>query len=138
MQLYSFLLCCSRSPSDPNHVVYVKLMTSENEKSHGSLILRIGAIFFGLGTLIYAGLEFLTFFEVWSSDCLLSSTTQSNLKQYEVVHTTTYLAIREYFFACSSSVLKLIFSVFSLKALINCLLQKSLVQTFLLKKIWAR
>ena len=45
-------------------MVYVKLMTSENEKSHGSLILRIGAIFFGLGTLIYAGLEFLTFFEV--------------------------------------------------------------------------
>ena len=60
-----FPLCLhTRSPSDPNHVVYVKLMTSENEKSHGSLILRIGAIFFGLGTLIYAGLEFLTFFEV--------------------------------------------------------------------------
>ena len=131
MQLYSFLLCCSRSPSDPNHVVYVKLMTSENEKSHGSLILRIGAIFFGLGTLIYAGLEFLTFFEVWSSDCLLlSSTTQSNLRHYEVVHTTTYLAIVEYFFACSSSVLKLFFYVFSLKALINCLLQK-LVQFLL-------
>ena len=39
-------------------------MTSENEKSHGSLFLRIGAIAFGLGTLIYTGLEFLTFFEV--------------------------------------------------------------------------
>ena len=39
-------------------------MTSENEKSHGCLILRIGAIFFGLGTLIYTGLEFLTFFEI--------------------------------------------------------------------------
>ena len=39
-------------------------MTSENKKSHGSLILRIGAIFFGLGTLIYTGLEFLTFFEI--------------------------------------------------------------------------
>ena len=60
----TLFLCATRSPSDPNHVVYVKLMTSENEKSHGSLILRIGAIFFGLGTLIYAGLEFLTFFEV--------------------------------------------------------------------------
>lgn len=50
--------------SDPHHVVTVKLMTSENDKSHGSLILRIGAIFFGLGTLIYTGLEFLTFFEI--------------------------------------------------------------------------
>ena len=45
-------------------MVYVKLMTSENEKNHGSLILRIGAIFFGLGTLIYTGLEFLLFFEI--------------------------------------------------------------------------
>lgn len=34
----------------------VKLMTSENEKSHGSMMLRIGAIAFGLGTLIYTGL----------------------------------------------------------------------------------
>jgi len=46
-----------------NHEMWVKLMTSENDKSHGSLFLRIGAIAFGLGTLIYAGLEFLTFFE---------------------------------------------------------------------------
>ena len=34
----------------------LKLMTSENEKSHGSMMLRIGAIAFGLGTLIYTGL----------------------------------------------------------------------------------
>ena len=34
----------------------IKLMTSENEKSHGSMMLRIGAIAFGLGTLIYTGL----------------------------------------------------------------------------------
>ena len=34
----------------------VKLMTSENEKSHGSMMLRVGAIAFGLGTLIYTGL----------------------------------------------------------------------------------
>ena len=34
----------------------VKLMTSENEKSHGSMMLRMGAIAFGLGTLIYTGL----------------------------------------------------------------------------------
>jgi hypothetical protein len=47
-----------------DHEMWVKLMTSENEKSHGSLFLRIGAIAFGLGTLIYAGLEFLTFFEI--------------------------------------------------------------------------
>ena len=44
--------------------IKVKLMTSENDKSHGSLFLRIGAMAFGLGTLIYTGLEFLTFFEV--------------------------------------------------------------------------
>ena len=42
----------------------VKLMTSESEKSHGSLMLRIGAIAFGLGTLIYTGLEFVHFFEI--------------------------------------------------------------------------
>jgi len=42
----------------------VKLMTSENEKSHGSMMLRIGAIAFGLGTLIYTGLEFVHFFEI--------------------------------------------------------------------------
>jgi hypothetical protein len=34
----------------------VKLMTSENDKSHGSMMLRVGAIAFGLGTLIYTGL----------------------------------------------------------------------------------
>jgi hypothetical protein len=50
--------------SGGGHVMYVKLMTSQSEKSHGSLFLRVGAIFFGLGTLIYAGLEFLTFFEI--------------------------------------------------------------------------
>ena len=32
------------------------MMTSENEKSHGSMMLRIGAIAFGLGTMIYTGL----------------------------------------------------------------------------------
>ncbi len=31
-------------------------MTSENDKSHGSMMLRVGAIAFGLGTLIYTGL----------------------------------------------------------------------------------
>ncbi|TRY70709.1 hypothetical protein TCAL_10106 [Tigriopus californicus] len=45
----------------------VKLMTSQNQTSHGSLFLRLGAIVFGLGTLIYTGLEFLVFFEVPSS-----------------------------------------------------------------------
>ena len=42
----------------------VKLMTSESEKSHGSLMLRCGAIAFGLGTLIYTGLELVHFFEI--------------------------------------------------------------------------
>ena len=44
--------------------IRVKMMTSENDKSHGSVFLRVGALVFGLGTLIYTGLEFLTFFEV--------------------------------------------------------------------------
>ena len=39
-------------------------MTSENDRSHGSLFLRFGVLAFGLGTLIYVGLEFLSFFEV--------------------------------------------------------------------------
>lgn len=45
-------------------VIKVKLMTSENERNHGSLFLRFGCLAFGLGTLIYVGLEFLSFFEV--------------------------------------------------------------------------
>jgi len=60
------------------------MMTSESATSHGSLFLRIGAILFGLGTVIYSGMEFLTFFEIpkscrgWSAllganpGCLLS------------------------------------------------------------------
>lgn len=43
---------------------------SETEKSHGSIFLRIGAIGFGLGTMIYNGLEFGSFFETpRSSPC---------------------------------------------------------------------
>ncbi|KAJ8679318.1 hypothetical protein QAD02_015105 [Eretmocerus hayati] len=38
--------------------------TSQNDSSHGSFFLRIGAIGFGLGTMVYNGLEFGTFFEV--------------------------------------------------------------------------
>lgn len=41
----------------------IKMMTSENDKSHGGLMMRLGAIAFGLGTLIYSGLEFVHFFE---------------------------------------------------------------------------
>lgn len=37
---------------------------SENDRSHGSLFLRIGAIAFGLGTMVYNGLEFGSFFEI--------------------------------------------------------------------------
>ena len=56
-------------PGDTDHrpaetrMVTVKLMTSESEKSHGGLMMRLGAIAFGLGTLIYSGLEFVHFFE---------------------------------------------------------------------------
>ncbi|GBP91476.1 Proton channel OtopLc [Eumeta japonica] len=41
-----------------------KRKTSQNDHSHGSFFLRIGAIAFGLGTMIYNGLEFGTFFEL--------------------------------------------------------------------------
>ncbi|KAK8730840.1 hypothetical protein OTU49_007966 [Cherax quadricarinatus] len=41
-----------------------KHKTSDNEHSHGSFFLRIGAIAFGLGTMIYNGLEFGVFFEI--------------------------------------------------------------------------
>ncbi|CAK1551670.1 unnamed protein product [Leptosia nina] len=46
--------------------------TSQNDHSHGSFFLRIGAIAFGLGTMIYNGLEFGTFFELpMDSPCYL-------------------------------------------------------------------
>ncbi|KAF5282178.1 hypothetical protein FQR65_LT02875 [Abscondita terminalis] len=41
-----------------------KRKTTQNDQSHGSFFLRIGAIAFGLGTMIYNGLEFGTFFEI--------------------------------------------------------------------------
>ena len=47
----------------PPTEMVVKLMTSESEKSHGGILMRLGAIGFGLGTLIYAGLEFVNSFE---------------------------------------------------------------------------
>lgn len=44
-----------------------KHRVSENDRSHGSLFLRIGAIAFGLGTMVYNGLEFGSFFEIPST-----------------------------------------------------------------------
>lgn len=41
-----------------------KRKTTQNDHSHGSFFLRIGAIAFGLGTMVYNGLEFGAFFEV--------------------------------------------------------------------------
>lgn len=41
-----------------------KLKVSNNEHSHGSFFLRAGAVAFGLGTMIYDGLEFGAFLEV--------------------------------------------------------------------------
>jgi hypothetical protein len=41
-----------------------KTKVSDNEHSHGSLFLRAGAVAFGLGTMIYDGLEFGAFLEV--------------------------------------------------------------------------
>ena len=54
----------ANDPEQVEKVIKVKLMTSQNERSHGSLFLRFGVLAFGLGTLIYVGLEFLSFFEV--------------------------------------------------------------------------
>ncbi|XP_033210631.1 proton channel OtopLc isoform X6 [Belonocnema kinseyi] len=45
-------------------VVTRKHKTTQNDQSHGSFFLRMGAIAFGLGTMVYNGLEFGTFFEV--------------------------------------------------------------------------
>ncbi|XP_065159977.1 proton channel OtopLc isoform X9 [Atheta coriaria] len=53
-------------------IVKRKRKTTQNDQSHGSFFLRIGAIAFGLGTMIYNGLEFGTFFEVpISSPCYM-------------------------------------------------------------------
>lgn len=49
-----------------------KPKVSENDKSHGSLFLRIGAIAFGLGTMVYNGLEFGSFFEIPSTSTCYS------------------------------------------------------------------
>ncbi|XP_075212568.1 proton channel OtopLc-like isoform X2 [Lycorma delicatula] len=52
-------------PSTPR-----KRKTSQNTHSHGSFFLRVGAIAFGLATMIYNGLEFGAFFEIpFSSHC---------------------------------------------------------------------
>ncbi|XP_072388960.1 uncharacterized protein OtopLa isoform X4 [Diabrotica undecimpunctata] len=49
-----------------------KRKTSQNDHSHGSFFLRIGAIAFGLGTMIYIGLEFGGFFEIpFDSPCYM-------------------------------------------------------------------
>ncbi|XP_039279342.1 proton channel OtopLc isoform X8 [Nilaparvata lugens] len=53
------------TPSTPR-----KRKTSQNSHSHGSFFLRVGAIAFGLATMIYNGLEFGAFFEIpFSSPC---------------------------------------------------------------------
>ncbi|XP_076319620.1 proton channel OtopLc-like isoform X2 [Tachypleus tridentatus] len=47
-----------------------KSKISENDRSHGNLFLRIGAVAFGLGTMVYNGLEFGQFFEIpYTSPC---------------------------------------------------------------------
>ncbi|KAF2879143.1 hypothetical protein ILUMI_27029, partial [Ignelater luminosus] len=49
-----------------------KRKTTQNDHSHGSFFLRIGAIAFGLGTMIYNGLEFGAFFETpFTSPCYM-------------------------------------------------------------------
>ncbi|CAG9863219.1 unnamed protein product [Phyllotreta striolata] len=49
-----------------------KRKTSQSDRSHGSFFLRIGAIAFGLGTMIYIGLEFGLFFEIpFNSPCYM-------------------------------------------------------------------
>lgn len=49
-----------------------KRKTTQNDQSHGSFFLRIGAIAFGLGTMIYSGLEFGSWFEIpFTSQCYM-------------------------------------------------------------------
>ncbi|XP_035213551.1 proton channel OtopLc-like isoform X2 [Stegodyphus dumicola] len=55
------------TPANPHLQRVKKHRISENDRSHGSLFLRIGAIAFGLGTMVYNGLEFGSFFEIPSS-----------------------------------------------------------------------
>ncbi|XP_043484185.1 proton channel OtopLc isoform X6 [Leptopilina heterotoma] len=53
-----------KDPDVEAAVVTRKRKTTQNDQSHGSFFLRMGAIAFGLGTMVYNGLEFGTFFEV--------------------------------------------------------------------------
>jgi hypothetical protein len=99
LYVFCFLLheysCCGRAPTQPtvrnayfhnlpadalpdgpvrekmaNFKRPKKFKTSENDFSHGSFFLRIGGITFGLGTMIYNGMELGTFFEIpWTSPC---------------------------------------------------------------------
>lgn len=46
-----------------NHVSNDKTIVVENEKSHGSLTLRIGSLIFGVGTFIYLLLQLVDFFQ---------------------------------------------------------------------------
>ena len=74
-----FLLpLCAATPDGPegnnNHGKKTPRKTSETEKSHGSIFLRIGAIGFGLGTMIYNGLEFGSFLEKTSKSSSCVST----------------------------------------------------------------
>ncbi|XP_056646059.1 proton channel OtopLc isoform X2 [Diorhabda sublineata] len=58
--------------SSSDSKIKCKRKTSQNDHSHGSFFLRIGAIAFGLGTMIYIGLEFGVFFEVpFNSPCYM-------------------------------------------------------------------
>ncbi|XP_050308246.1 uncharacterized protein LOC126744747 isoform X9 [Anthonomus grandis grandis] len=60
-----------RSPAQQPKVK-CKRKTTQNDHSHGSFFLRIGAIAFGLGTMIYNGLEFGVFFEIpFNSPCYM-------------------------------------------------------------------
>jgi len=54
--LYVFIYLTRSSSEDPR--------TWPNHRSHGSAFLRQGAIVFGLGTLVYTGLEFVSVFQV--------------------------------------------------------------------------
>ena len=44
--------------------------TGETDRSHASIFLRIGGIVFGLGVMVYNGLEFGAYFEIpYKSPC---------------------------------------------------------------------
>ncbi|KAH8420252.1 hypothetical protein KR009_008345 [Drosophila setifemur] len=73
-QIYIYIRYYSEAPVDAEVAVTPKntrkRKTTHSDPTHGSFFLRVGAIAFGLGAMIYIGLEFGSFFEIpFDSPC---------------------------------------------------------------------